>query len=273
MKPFFVLMQYCLPHHLCSRIVGKFIQVRYTPVKNALLRWFIKRYHVDLAEAEIERYQDYPCFNAFFTRALKKSARPMSKAALISPADGLVSAIGKINDTRLFQAKGRDYTLNDLLANDPAQIKALTNGQFATIYLSPKDYHCVHMPKTGKLVKTTYVPGRLFSVNAITAKYVPHLFARNERLICEFETDDGMLVVIFVGAMIVAGIETVFGGIVAPSNLNGIQTQTYDKLAFEQGDKLGHFFLGSTVIVLVEGDKPLLASRNSLPIQFGETLT
>ena len=215
----------------------------------------MKRFGIDLSEAQIEDPDRFETFNAFFTRALKPEARPLeaSDAADIAcPADGAVSQLGAIRANQVFQAKGHDYSLYDLLGGDSALASEFTNGQFATIYLSPRDYHRVHMPVTGTLRETRYVPGDLFSVNEATANGVPNLFARNERLVCIFDTEHGPAAVILVGAMIVAGIETVFSGQVTPLPKQVVTTdyQRTTPITLEKGDELGRFLLGSTVVLL-----------------------
>lgn len=215
----FVTLQYLIPQHALSRLVGMLARSEVPWIKTTFINLFMKRFGIDLSEAQIEDPDQFETFNAFFTRALKPDARPLeaSDAADIAcPADGAVSQLGAIRANQVFQAKGHDYSLYDLLGGDSALASEFTNGQFATIYLSPRDYHRVHMPVTGTLRETRYVPGDLFSVNEATANGVPNLFARNERLVCIFDTERGPAAVILVGAMIVAGIETVFSGQVTP---------------------------------------------------------
>lgn len=248
----FVLLQKAVPQHLLSRLVGRLAASESPFIKTHLIERFIKHYQVDLSEAVITDANDYPSFNAFFTRALAEGARPLADASVLSPADGAISQIGHIRGSDLLQAKGQYFSLHHLLGGDAPLTSEFINGEFATIYLSPKDYHRVHMPVTGTLRRSIYVPGRLFSVNDATSKRIPGLFARNERLVCIFDTDMGPMAVVLVGAMIVAAIETVFAGQVTPLSRQ-VQHQDYTAkhpITLQQGDELGRFSLGSTAIVL-----------------------
>lgn len=256
MKSLFILFQHLVPQHLLSRLVGKLASSQIPWVKNIFIRRFIRRYGVDMNEAMYPTAQDYASFNAFFTRQLKPDARPISdqEDAIVSPADGTVSAIGYITGNTLIQAKDRGYSLIDLLGGSATMTTPFMDGSFATIYLSPKDYHRVHMPLPGTLRKMVYIPGQLFSVNQTTSERIPDLFARNERAVCLFETDSGPMAVILVGAMIVAGIETVWSGRVAPAR-HGLEVIDYSNhhppIQFGKGEEMGRFMLGSTVIVLL----------------------
>jgi len=209
----FLALQYLLPHHLLSKVVYRATRWKFGLWKNGLIKLIIWRFKPNLSEAESSTLDSYPSMNAFFTRSLKRGTRLIdaSPGGLCSPADGVISQIGSIDQDRLIQAKGRTFSAEQLLGNDPAA-KAFTNGQFTTIYLSPKDYHRIHMPLAGKLLQTTYVPGRLFSVAPLTTQHIPNLFARNERLACMFETEFGPMAVVLVGAMLVSSIETVWAG-------------------------------------------------------------
>jgi phosphatidylserine decarboxylase len=249
----FIFAQYILPQHLLSRLVGKIAASEQPWIKNTFIKHFIKHYDVNMAEAETESYYEFKNFNAFFTRALKADARTIDDnvSAIACPADGEVSQLGTINNGNIFQAKGQHYTAEKLLA-DKALADQFDGGQFATVYLSPKDYHRVHMPIDGTLKSMTYVPGQLFSVNGTTAENVPELFARNERLIALFDTEVGPVAMVLVGAMIVAGIETVWDGQVAPPPKTP-KTVSYDhneKIVLTKGEEMGRFMLGSTVIML-----------------------
>ena len=251
----FVTLQYLIPQHALSRLVGMLARSEVPWIKTTFINLFMKRFGIDLSEAQIEDPDQFETFNAFFTRALKEDARPLEAADaadIACPADGAVSQLGAIRANQVFQAKGHDYSLYDLLGGDSALASEFTNGQFATIYLSPRDYHRVHMPVTGTLRETRYVPGDLFSVNEATANGVPNLFARNERLVCIFDTEHGPAAVILVGAMIVAGIETVFSGQVTPLPKQVVTTdyQRTAPITLEKGDELGRFLLGSTVVLL-----------------------
>jgi len=252
----FILSQYLLPHHLLSRLIGCIAECRANWLKNPLITWFVKQYQVDMSQAQVEDPTAYENFNAFFTRALKDGARPLDETAgaVLCPADGAVSQLGAIEHGRLFQAKGHSFSAVELLGGDSERAAPFMGGEFATIYLSPKDYHRVHMPLAGTLKEMVYVPGRLFSVNQTTAENVPELFARNERLVCLFDTERGPMAVVLVGAMIVAAIETVWAGQVAPP-ARALKTTRYDAAArgpieLAKGAELGRFKLGSTAIVL-----------------------
>lgn len=249
-----VLPQYFVPHHALSRLVGLLAHSTWPSIKNPLTRWFIEHFQVDLSEALIDDPTGFNSFNDFFTRELKPDSRPIANHSLVSPADGVISQLGPIQGQQIFQAKGHQYSLSDLLAGDKELSAEFDNGQFATIYLSPRDYHRVHMPLSGTLTKTIYVPGRLFSVNPNTAAQVPNLFARNERVICVFETELGPMAVILVGAMIVASIETQWTGTITPPERT---LKVFDHgspqqpLRLDTGAELGRFKLGSTVIMLL----------------------
>ncbi len=245
--------QYLLPQHALSRLVGKLAASKTPWLKDAFIRRFAARYQVDMSEAAQPDLSQYACFNDFFTRPLKAGARTINAQAdsIVCPADGAVSQLGPITGDQVFQAKGHSYSLSDLLASE-ADAKAFENGHFATIYLSPRDYHRVHMPFAGTLTKSVYVPGDLFSVNTRTAENVPNLFARNERLVAHFDTALGPMVVILVGAMIVASIETVWGGLEPIGNQ--VRVSKPDNVQLAKGDEMGRFLLGSTAIVLFGKD-------------------
>jgi phosphatidylserine decarboxylase len=255
MARLFVLLQYVLPHHGLSRLVAVLANCRWPIIKGPFIRLFAKRYGVDLAEAKIQDYRQYRTFNEFFTRELKDGARPIDGLAhtLVSPADGAISELGPIQGEALLQAKGMHYSVSDLLGSDRDDAQAFLDGSFLTVYLSPRDYHRVHMPLAGSLLKTVYVPGRLFSVNDKTAARVPGLFARNERLVCHYQTAAGPMALVMVGAMIVAGIETVWAGQVCPTR-QGLQRTDYREntppIQLAKGSEMGRFLLGSTVILL-----------------------
>lgn len=252
----FIFMQYILPHHTLSRLIGRLAECQTAWFKNRLIAWFIKRYQVNMSEALLEDPSAYRHFNDFFTRSLKEDARPLdnSEKAVLSPADGAISQLGSIEHGRIFQAKGHSFSLLELLGGDAERAAPFMGGSFSTVYLSPKDYHRVHMPLTGILREMVYIPGRLFSVNQTTAENVPELFARNERVACIFDTEQGPMAVVLVGAMIVASIETVWAGQVTPP-LRNLRTYDYSQAArqpitLEKGAELGRFKLGSTAIVL-----------------------
>ncbi|MBV1790494.1 phosphatidylserine decarboxylase [Marinobacterium sp. D7] len=255
----FILLQHLLPQHLLSRLVGRIADCRTPWVKNLFIDLFHKHYRIDMSLAAEENPRAYPSFNEFFTRALKDGVRPIDPAAdaLVSPCDGAVSQAGAISYGRLIQAKGRGYSLTTLLGGCAERAEPFINGSFATLYLSPKDYHRVHMPVSGTLREAIYVPGDLYSVNHATAHGVESLFARNERLVTIFDTEYGPMAMVLVGAMIVAGIETVWSGPVAPQSR---KPQTlYSRLnpapvRLEKGQEMGRFHLGSTVILAFGAD-------------------
>lgn len=276
----FIISQYLLPHHLLSRLIGFVAECRIEWLKRPLINWFAKQYQVNMSEAQVEDLNAYAHFNDFFTRALKDGARPLdtTPGAILCPADGAVSQLGKIEQGRVFQAKGHSFSVTELLGGDSERAAAFMGGDFATIYLSPKDYHRVHMPLTGTLREMVYVPGRLFSVNQTTAENVPELFARNERVVCLFDTERGPMAVVLVGAMIVASIETVWAGLVTPPKRE-LKTVRYDEAArgpitLEKGAELGRFKLGSTAVVLFGPEQVTWAqtlAANS-PVQMGQLL-
>lgn len=254
MKNFlFIVLQYLLPQKLLSRIAGYIAENKTPWFKNFLIETFIKKYGIDMSIAENPNINSYLCFNDFFTRPLVEGVRPIAKGknVICCPADGAISQIGKINHQAVFQAKGHQFQLLELLGGQTALAKAFTDGHFATIYLSPKDYHRVHMPFAGTLRSMIHVPGDLFSVNTTTAENVPKLFARNERVIAVFDTNIGPMIVILVGAMIVASIETVWAGLITPYKQQ-IRTTHYKKtrIALKKGEEMGRFKLGSTAIIL-----------------------
>ncbi|MCB1657442.1 MAG: phosphatidylserine decarboxylase [Moraxellaceae bacterium] len=251
----FITFQHLVPQHLLSQGVGLLAASENKLIKNTFIKNFAAQYDINMSEALEENPLAYKSFNDFFTRALKPNARPIASAtnAIISPADGAISQLGAISADKIFQAKGHDYSVATLLGGDEQRAQAFIGGQFATVYLSPRDYHRVHMPFTGKLVETIYVAGDLFSVNTTTAENVPNLFARNERLVCLFETELGKMAVVLVGAMIVAGIATTWAGNIQPHGKKIIKTDyQHANIVLNKGDELGRFYLGSTAIVLFE---------------------
>ena len=252
----FIWLQHLLPHHAVSRMAGKFASSEVPWLRDRLIRRFIAAYDVDMSEAA-RGVGEFTSFNDFFTRELKPGARPLADASqyVPSPADGAVSQIGRIEEGRIFQAKGRHFTAAQLLGGDKQAAARFDGGQFATIYLSPRDYHRVHMPAAGTLKSATYVPGELFSVNQVTAENVDGLFARNERLACLFAGPDGLFASVMVGAMIVAGIETVWSGLVETHAAKRVREEFGDEHTFAAGDEIGRFILGSTVVLLFEPGK------------------
>ncbi|MGO2624416.1 MULTISPECIES: archaetidylserine decarboxylase [unclassified Psychrobacter] len=245
----FTTLQQLVPQQQLSKVAGRLAASRHPYVKRAFIRSFAKAYHVSLDEYERQSLNAYESFNDFFTRELKENVRPIDTTVdgIVSPADGIISQLGQIDNHKLLQAKGRYYDVGQLLA-DSEDGSYFADGSFATVYLAPSNYHRVHMPFAGTLTKTRYVPGTLFSVNTTTAANIPDLFARNERLVCIFDTAYGKAAVVMVGAMIVAGIETVATGKIARTQ--DIQEAEHD-MSFEKGDELGRFYLGSTAIIVL----------------------
>lgn len=262
---------YLLPKKALTVFAGACANVKTSWIKNYLIRNFIRDYKVNMNEALVEHPEDYSCFNDFFIRQLKPGCRPMADADVVSPVDGCVSEIGAIHKGMLIQAKKRDYTVQDLLACDPDMSAQFEQGRFATLYLSPKDYHRVHMPIAGTLSHTIHVPGKLFSVQPLTARTIPQLFARNERLVMFFDTELGPMAMVMVGATVVGAIGTSWqGDLVRPKTpelLDYTQDQSGPK-HLQKGEEVGYFKLGSTVILLfadgkqVEWDSTLKAGES-----------
>ena len=254
----FVAVQRVLPKHALSRIIGTIAESKRPWLKNLLIKRAISAFGINMQEAASDNLEDYESFNAFFTRALKDDARVVDgdPKSVCCPADGVISQAGIIDKTHILQAKGLNYSISRLLGNS-VSAQRFNNGSFATIYLSPKDYHRVHMPVSGTLRATRYIPGELFSVNDKTAQGLEELFARNERLVCEFESESaGNFVVVFVGAMLVAGIETVWGGFEKPGPGAVRESDFSDRqLAYDKGEEIGQFKFGSTAIILFEKDR------------------
>ena len=253
----FVLLQHALPKTALTRLMGALARLRGGKASTTVIRWFIRRYGVNMAEAANPEPASYPSFNAFFTRPLNAHARPLADADVVSPVDGAISQLGPIAGDQIFQAKGHSYSVAALLGGDRGLAADFTDGQFATLYLSPRDYHRIHMPCDGTLVEMIYVPGALFSVNPATARGVPGLFARNERVVCIFDSPAGRFAMVLVGATIVGSMATVWHGVVNPPRAAQITKWRYDDaaVALQQGDEMGHFQLGSTVVVLFAKDR------------------
>lgn len=252
----FVLSQYITPQLGVSNLAGRLADSDSSPaLKNRVIKWFIGRYGVDMSEAAETDPEAYPTFNAFFTRALKPGIRPLAdgEKTLVSPVDGAISQLGQVTGDRVFQAKGRSFSLSELLGGEEATTAPFTSGEFSTIYLSPKDYHRIHMPMAGTLRQMIHVPGKLFSVNPVTAENVPNLFARNERVVCIFDTDSGPMAMVLVGAMIVGSVETRWAGVVVPGSRQVTSTRYEGEqaISFEKGEEMGRFRLGSTVIMVM----------------------
>ncbi|MFY8327162.1 MULTISPECIES: archaetidylserine decarboxylase [unclassified Pseudoalteromonas] len=253
---FKITMQYAMPKHFLSRMVGKLAAARLGGLTTWLIKLFIKQYKIDMSEAQYSDPAHYKTFNEFFTRPLKEGVRPLNAEAEIiaHPVDGAISQLGAIVDGQLIQAKGHDYSLQALLGGSEQDTAPFLGGEFATIYLAPKDYHRIHMPIDGTLSKMIYVPGDLFSVNPLTAQNVPNLFARNERVVAIFDTEIGPLAMVLVGATIVASIETIWAGTVTPPAGKDVFSWNYpttgdNAITLKKGEEMGRFKLGSTVIL------------------------
>jgi len=247
-----VALQYLLPKQLLTALAGRFASARLGGLTTAVIRWFVPRYGVNMAEAAESDVARYSTFNAFFTRALREGARPLAASELVCPVDGAISQLGAITGDRIVQAKGHDYTTTALVGGDAALAAQFANGSFATIYLSPKDYHRIHMPCDGTLRRMVHVPGDLFSVNPATARGVPGLFARNERVVCVFDGAHGPFVLVLVGATIVGSMATSWHGVVNPPRPGMVRAWDYadGAVRLRQGDEMGQFLLGSTVVLL-----------------------
>lgn len=274
-----VAFQYIMPQLYLTQLAGWFAQQKWGAVTHFVIKVFAKKYNVDMSEAKKENFSDYESFNQFFIRELKDDARKINEnpTALCLPADGRVSQIGHIDDERLLQAKGHFFSLSDLLAGDEELVNTFKNGEFATIYLSPRDYHRVHMPCDATLRKMIYVPGDLFSVNPFLAEHVPNLFARNERVICVFDTAFGPMAQILVGATITASMSTVWAGVINPPRTGEIKVWTYqgdNAIKLTKGQEMGAFQLGSTVINLFPANSMTLAEHLEVdvPVRMGEIL-
>jgi phosphatidylserine decarboxylase len=271
-----VLPQYLMPKQALTALAGRFASARLGGFTTWVIRKFVARYRVNMAEAANSDPAAYPTFNEFFTRALKESVRPLSDAALICPVDGAISQLGPIEQDQIFQAKGHRYSTTTLVGGDAQLAAQFQDGHFATLYLSPRDYHRIHMPAAGRLTRMIHVPGDLFSVNPTTARGVPGLFARNERVVCVFEGAAGPFVLVLVGATIVGSMATVWHGVVNPPRSGVLREWRYDKESIElaQGAEMGRFLLGSTVVMLFPKG-PLSfnpAWQPGGPVQLGEVM-
>lgn len=252
----FVLSQYITPQLGVSNLAGRLADNDRSPaLKNRVIKWFIGRYGVDMSEAAEPNPEAYATFNDFFTRELKPGIRPLAdgEKTLVSPVDGAISQLGQVTGDRVFQAKGQSFSLSELLGGEEATTAPFADGEFSTIYLSPKDYHRIHMPMAGTLRQMIHVPGKLFSVNPVTAENVPNLFARNERVVCIFDTASGPMALVLVGAMIVGSVETRWAGVVVPGSrqVTSIRYEGEQAISFDKGEEMGRFRLGSTVIMVM----------------------
>jgi len=273
-----VLPQYLLPKQALTALMGRLAGAHSGALTTAVIRWFIGRYGVNMAEAANPDPAAYACFNDFFTRALRSGARPLADGAdWLCPVDGAISQFGRIEAGQIFQAKGHQYSATALLGGDAARAAAYDDGWFATLYLSPRDYHRIHMPCDGRLVRMVHVPGELFSVNPTTARGVPGLFARNERVVCHFEGPFGPFVMVLVGATVVGSMATVWHGLVNPPRPGTVRAWDYapGQVSLARGDEMGRFLLGSTVVMLMPASARLGFNASwapARPIRMGEAM-
>jgi len=273
-----IILLYCLPQHSLSRLIHRLTRIEFKPFKSFLINLFIRIYAVDMSLALNAKPADYKSFNAFFTRKLKKNVRNwvIDSSFILSPVDGAVSQIGNIDDGQLLQAKNKKYSIEQLLGGDITLSCNFLNGSFATLYLAPRDYHRIHMPVSGRLIKTIYVPGDLFPVNTASVENVNQLFARNERFISIFETKLGLMAQIMVGAIFVGSMETVWLGEITPTKKRELTIKEYNdqSIKLNQADEFGRFNMGSTVILLFQKDKLLWMPdiKKNNPIEVGQLL-
>jgi phosphatidylserine decarboxylase len=273
-----VIPQYLMPKQRLTSFAGRVASKENGRTRLMTMRWFVRKYGVDMSEAAEPELTRYASFNAFFTRALRPGARPIADADLISPVDGTISQFGAIEHDQILQAKGHRYSTAALLGGDAALAARFHDGHFATLYLSPRDYHRIHMPCAGRLVRMIHVPGDLFSVNPTTARGVPGLFARNERTVCVFERSSGggPFAIVLVGATIVGSMETVWHGAINATRTKRVREWLYDgeTIVLDKGDEMGRFLLGSTVVLLFPAG-PLTFDPSWEPgksIRFGEAM-
>ncbi|SDA81175.1 MULTISPECIES: archaetidylserine decarboxylase [unclassified Janthinobacterium] len=271
-----VLPQYLLPKGALTNFAGRVAGAKGGAMTTRLIRWFVGRYNVNMDEALDPDITHYTSFNDFFTRALRPDARPLAQADYICPVDGRISQFGTIDKDQIFQAKGHHFSTTALVGGDAALAARFEHGSFANLYLSPRDYHRIHMPCDGRLTRMIYVPGELFSVNPTTARGIPGLFARNERVVCVFDTANGPFVMTLVGATIVGSMATVWHGVVNPPRTGEIRDWSYanDNVVLKQGEELGRFLLGSTVVMLFPKDTVQFNAdwQPAGPVQLGEVM-
>ncbi|MDZ5634069.1 MULTISPECIES: archaetidylserine decarboxylase [unclassified Janthinobacterium] len=271
-----VLPQYLLPKGALTNFAGRVAGAKGGAMTTRLIRWFVGRYNVNMDEALDPDITHYTSFNDFFTRALRPDARPLAQADYVCPVDGRISQFGSIDKDQIFQAKGHNFSTTALVGGDAALAAQFEHGSFANLYLSPRDYHRIHMPCDGRLTRMIYVPGELFSVNPTTARGIPGLFARNERVVCVFDTANGPFVMTLVGATIVGSMATVWHGVVNPPRTGQIRDWSYanDNVVLKQGEELGRFLLGSTVVMLFpKGTVDFNAGwQPAGPVQLGEVM-
>lgn len=274
-----MLLQYLLPKQAITGFAGNLANLRGGATTTKVIAWFVQRYQVNMAEAANPDISSYATFNDFFTRPLKENARPIADADFICPVDGAISQLGNIKQDQIIQAKNHNYSSLTLLAGNQALANKFHNGSFVCLYLSPKDYHRIHMPCDGTLKSMAYVPGDLFSVNPNTAANVPNLFARNERVVCEFESaQHGTVVMVLVGATIVGSMAAVWhdspNKVINPPRSKNIRNWSYENISLKKGDEMGRFLLGSTVVMLFEKDALQFNSdwQPARAIKFGEKM-
>jgi phosphatidylserine decarboxylase len=274
---FAVIPQYLMPKLAMTRLAGLVASSEWGTFTTWVIKRFVKRYNVNMSEAAHADPAHYKSFNEFFTRPLKDGARPLASSAWVCPVDGAISQCGAIEHDQIFQAKGHQYSTRALVGGDTELAAQFQNGQFATLYLSPRDYHRIHMPIAGKLLRMIHVPGDLFSVNPTTARGVPGLFARNERVVCEFETEKGPMVLVLVGATIVGSMATVWHGQVNPPRPGSVREWRYNSqdVRLQKGEEMGRFLLGSTVVMMfsensIQFPADWLSTR---PLQMGEAMS
>jgi phosphatidylserine decarboxylase len=271
-----VAPQYLLPKRLLTQLMGKLANLHAGAVTHAVIRKFVAHYGVDMAEAADSRIEDYASFNEFFTRPLRAGVRPIADAPLVCPVDAAISQFGPIEGDQIFQAKGHSYSTRALVGGDASLAQQFDHGHFATLYLAPKDYHRIHMPCDGRLRRMIHVPGDLFSVNPLTARHVPGLFARNERVVCVFDTPHGPFVNVLVGATIVGSMATVWHGVVNPPRTRAIREWRYDDqdVTLAKGAEMGRFLLGSTVVLLFPKNVVTFAAdwAPTRPVRLGEPM-
>lgn len=271
--------QHLIPQHMLSVAMHSLANSKVRWFKTAFINFIVARFNVNVSEATETDLSKYPSFNAFFTRELRKGIRPVAEGenVIVSPVDGAISQVGDIEAGRIIQAKGRDYSTVELLGGDEQLAAQFEQGQFATIYLSPKDYHRIHMPVSGKLKQMRYVPGKLFSVNPRTARAVPRLFARNERVVTVFETQQGPVVMVLVGAIFVGSMETVWQGKITPPYSREIKEWSYadDEISLDKGQEMGRFNMGSTVVLLLpkQASKFDLKLSAEASVQMGQAIS
>ena len=272
-----VIPQYLMPKLAMTRLAGLVASAEWGSVTTWVIKRFVKRYNVNMNEAANADPAHYKSFNEFFTRPLKDGVRPLSRSEWVCPVDGAISQCGAIERDQIFQAKGHHYSTRALVGGDAALAAQFQNGQFATLYLSPRDYHRIHMPMAGKLLRMIHVPGDLFSVNPTTARGVPGLFARNERVVCEFETERGPMVLVLVGATIVGSMATVWHGQVNPPRPGTVREWRYESqdVRLQKGEEMGRFLLGSTVVMLFPENSLRFPDDwlSTRPLQMGEAMS